>query len=105
MLPSRTIVTRSRTVKGLRLLAALLFLGWVAAQSPHLVHHLFEGERAEDECLLAASSDRLSGLSPDVVVLIVERSWTPRSDAGSASSVATRSLAPTEARAPPSILS
>jgi len=94
-------MSTSRTIQGLRLLAAVLFLGWVVAQSPHLVHHVLEGERAHDECLLAASSDRLPGLAEDVFVLNVERSRAPHPDPQRAVSPASPALALAQARAPP----
>jgi hypothetical protein len=87
------------------LLAALLFLGWVVAQSPHLVHHLFEEERAETECLLAASSERLTGLPPAVVVLTVEDVFTGALEAPSPTAPPTRPFSSVDARAPPLIAS
>jgi hypothetical protein len=100
----RPVMKDARALKTApHLLAALLFLGWLVAQSPHLVHHLLEGERAQDECALAASADRVTGLSPDIVVLLVEPGWLPRLDAQLTPAPPTRSLPSAEARAPPSV--
>ena len=95
----------SRAAVLTRLLAALLFSGWVVAQSPHLVHHLFEGERAQTECLLGASSDRLTGLSADVVVLTVEGAWAPAVEGSYPTAPPARALSAADARAPPLIAS
>lgn len=42
-------------------LAAVVLLWFLAAQSPHQVHHVFEPHEIQDECPLAAGADRTYG--------------------------------------------
>jgi hypothetical protein len=42
-----------------------VFLLWLlAAQSPHLVHHVFEPDEVQNECPLAGGADRSDGVTP-----------------------------------------
>ena len=47
-----------RRRRALGALAAVALLWFLAAQSPHLVHHVFEPDEVQDECPLAWGADR-----------------------------------------------
>jgi hypothetical protein len=83
------------------LLTTLAFLAFVVGQSPHLVHHVFEPDDAEAECVFAMSSDRVCAVAPVVVSLVVD--LVPKAEVPIAAipSVPVRPLAPGIARAPP----
>jgi len=51
------------------LLLAAVFVAFLAAQAPHLVHHFFEPERVKDECPFAANGERTGGLETSPVTL------------------------------------
>jgi hypothetical protein len=54
MPPSR----RDRAHRALSALAAVSLLWLLAAQAPHLVHHVFEPDVVQDDCPLAWGADR-----------------------------------------------
>jgi hypothetical protein len=49
---------RGRARRTLSALTAVSLLWLLAAQSPHLVHHLFEPDVVQDDCPLAWGADR-----------------------------------------------
>lgn len=49
---------RDRPRRALSALAAVALLWFLAAQSPHLVHHVFEPDAVQDDCPLAWGADR-----------------------------------------------
>lgn len=49
---------RDRLRRALSALAAVVLLWFLAAQSPHLVHHVFEPDAVQDDCPLAWGADR-----------------------------------------------
>ncbi len=94
---------RARPTIGL--LTAALFLVLVAEQAPHLVHHLFEPARVQGECVFACGADRAQGFVVDVVTLPpIELSPVP-APLPVRPVRATVSRAPSEARAPPRLVS
>jgi hypothetical protein len=64
----------------MRLLAVLLFAGFVIGQAPHSVHHLFEVERIADDCPFATAGDRVPGLGADGIGLHGDLSSEPARD-------------------------
>ncbi len=70
MIRSAAFGSRPRTLPLLRLLAASCFLAFLVAQSPHLVHHLFEPVQNQGDCAFASAAERAQGLTGDVVPLI-----------------------------------
>jgi hypothetical protein len=52
------LTRRDRHRRALSALAAGLLLWFLAAQSPHLVHHVFEPDAVQHECPLAWGADR-----------------------------------------------
>ena len=52
------------------LLLAGLFLAFIAAQAPHLVHHFFERDHVKDQCPFAASGERSGGLPLEPVAVV-----------------------------------
>jgi len=87
------------------LLAAGLFLVFVTAQSPHLVHHAFERGHDQTDCSFLSAAEHSPGLSahtatPIALELVAALGWAP--DPPRAPSPA---LAPSDARAPPLLAS
>jgi len=70
MIRSATFGLRLRSLSLLRLLAASCFLAFLLAQSPHLIHHLFEPGQNQDDCAFASAAERAQGLADAVVSLI-----------------------------------
>jgi hypothetical protein len=83
------------------LLTTLAFLAFVVGQSPHLVHHLFEPEEAQAECVYAASSDRVSVVAADVVALSVDLGASADVSIPARPGLVSRSVPPRLGRAPP----
>jgi len=52
------------------LLVAGVFVAFLAAQAPHLVHHFFEPERVKGECPFAANGERTGGLETQPVTIV-----------------------------------
>lgn len=82
------------------LLLAGAFLAFFVGQSPHLVHHLLEGDEAQQACPLAPASERLAGVLPDTVAIVPTQTLerVPESAIPAFSADAPRSA---PARAPP----
>jgi hypothetical protein len=80
-----------------------VFVLFVVAQSPHLVHHPFHDDGAHErvDCPFALAAERIPGVAPDVVVML-----SPPTLAGSVSVTVPAPVLPrvppaTTARAPP----
>src|SRR5687768_14748815 len=90
---------RPRRAPSALLAVALLWL--LAAQSPHLVHHVFEPDVVQDDCPLAWGADRtdVATASADghAAVQLVATHTVPASPAPAVG----RAHAPSLARAPP----
>src|SRR5687768_15714550 len=93
--------TRGRARRVLSALATVSLLWLLAAQSPHLVHHIFEPDVVQDDCPLAWGADRTDVATActdgDGAVQLVAAHTVP---APPASSVG-QAHAPSLARAPP----
>jgi hypothetical protein len=101
----RVVPTSLRPRPAIGLLTAALFLALVAEQAPHLVHHFFEPEHVQAECVFACGADRAQGLVVDIVTLPPVELSPARAALAIRPAPATVALAPTEARAPPRLVS
>src|SRR5688572_24159218 len=92
-------LTRPDRAVGTLVAVALLWL--LAAQSPHLVHHIFEPDVVQDDCPLAWGADRTDVATActdgDAAVQLVAAHTVPAPPAPSAG----HAHAPSLARAPP----
>src|SRR5688500_12069993 len=92
---------RGRARRVLSALATISLLWLLAAQSPHLVHHVFEPDVVQDDCPLAWGADRtdVATASADghAAVQLVAAHTVPASPAPAVG----RAHAPSLARAPP----
>ncbi len=84
-----------------RLLVVGFLLAFAAAQSPHLVHHLFEHAEALADCPFATAPDRLAAVSSDVVPPPLGLDLQAQVDVAPLPAVARGASAPADARAPP----
>jgi hypothetical protein len=95
----------SRPASLLRLAAALLFLGFVAEQAPHRVHHLFDPVEAQAECDFAVAGERLPGLAMAVECPPAIVSWGLVAPGAPAAAPVGPALIPGRPRAPPAVAS
>jgi hypothetical protein len=87
-----------------RLIVAAFFVAYLAWQSPHLVHHLFEPDEAQADCSFLAAADRHQIASGECVPLFPRvlnvSAVAPAVDADAR----TCDPRPAGARAPPSLV-
>jgi hypothetical protein len=92
---------RGRARRALSALAVVSLLWLLAAQSPHLVHHVFEPDVVQDDCPLAWGADRTdlgtACAGAEAPVHLVAAHVAPAPPA----SVGDPAHAPSLARAPP----
>lgn len=96
---------RSRLQASVGTLTAALFLALVVQQAPHFVHHLFEPEQHQSECVFAAGAERTQAVTPDLVTLAPADLVLAPAPALAEPPVPGIDPAPADARAPPLFLS
>lgn len=90
------------------LLTAVSLVVFLAAQSPHLVHHVFdehEAPAAAETCVLAAAAERHQPGSSETVTLHHVPDRGALAHHATAADVPLLATAPVAARAPPALLS
>jgi hypothetical protein len=92
-------------IRRLALFLAAVLLTVIGAQGPHLVHHLFESDHAENECAFASGAERTQGAAGCLAALIPTPEPSPIGPVPSDSALPARFTAPADARAPPLVVS
>lgn len=90
------------------LLTAVSLVVFLAAQSPHLVHHVFDGHdkpAAAEACVLAAAAERHEPVSSETVTLHHALDRGALAHHPAEADVPLLATAPVAARAPPAALS
>jgi hypothetical protein len=86
-----------------RLAIALLFVALLVEQSPHLVHHVFEHDEVQADCVFLASTDRQHATPADGVPVLVRPAAVTIVDLAATAGPITHSPDCAAARAPPSV--
>ena len=86
-----------------RLAIAVLFVGLLVEQSPHLVHHVFEHDEVQADCVFLASTDRQHAAPADGVPVLVRPAGVSIVGLAAAAGPSTHSPDRAAARAPPSV--
>jgi hypothetical protein len=86
-----------------RLAIAVLFVALLVEQSPHLVHHVFEHDEVQEECVFLASTDRQHATPADGVPVLVRPAAVSIVGLPATAGPITRSPDCAAARAPPSV--
>jgi hypothetical protein len=87
-----------------RLVVGALFIAYLIAQAPHLVHHLFEPDEAQADCVFLAAAERHQAAPAEDPPLPAtgadESALPPAPDPGAIP----HDPGPAAARAPPSVV-
>jgi hypothetical protein len=86
-----------------RLAIAVLFVALLVEQSPHLVHHVFEHDEVQADCVFLASTDRQHAAPADGVPMLVRPAAASIVGLAATAGPITRSPDLAAARAPPSV--
>jgi hypothetical protein len=86
-----------------RLIVVVLFVGYLAEQSPHLVHHVFEPDEIQSDCAYLAAGDRHQVTPVDDAALLSEPTVASVVIVGVEVRPLTHDPGPNGARAPPAI--
>jgi len=86
-----------------RLALAALFVALLVEQAPHLVHHAFEHDEIQADCVFLASTDRQHATQADVVPVLVRPAAVTLIGLTAAVGLITHSPDCAAARAPPSV--
>jgi hypothetical protein len=86
-----------------RLAIAVLFVALLVEQSPHLVHHVFEHDEVQADCVYLASTDRQHATSVDGVPMLVRPAAVTLIGLAATAGPITHSPDSAAARAPPSV--
>ena len=86
-----------------RLALAALFVALLVEQSPHLVHHAFEHDEVQADCVFLASTDRQHAAPADGVPVLVRPAAITIIGLAATAGPITHSPDCAAARAPPSV--
>ena len=86
-----------------RLALAALFVALLVEQAPHLVHHAFEHDEIQADCVFLASTDRQHATPADNVPILVQPAAVTLITLAVAVGPITHSPDCAAARAPPSV--
>ena len=101
----RTGPLRSRWTAAGGALTAAFFVALLITQAPHLVHHLFDPDHQQSECIFAAGAERTHAVEPDTVTVAPAALVQAAAPAPAEPSLPSPALTPSDARAPPLLLS
>lgn len=97
----RTGPLRSRWPAAGGALTAVFFGALLVAQAPHLVHHLFDPDHQQSECVFAAGAERTHAVEADAVTVAPAVLVQAADPVPTGPSLPSPALAPSAARAPP----
>ena len=94
-------ISRARMFSLLSAFVACLLAGYLVTLTPHLVHHLFDGDDAQPRCPLLVQSDHTPQLSTDPPSLTAVTAAAPLAVVADARVVIPTARSNRESRAPP----
>lgn len=98
---TRTGPLRSRWPAAVGALTAVFFVALLVAQAPHLVHHLFDPDHQQSECVFAAGAERTHAVEADAVTVAPAVQLQGADPLPADMAFPSLALAPSDARAPP----
>ena len=93
--------SRARTFSVLSALVACFLAGYLVTLTPHLVHHLFEGDEDQPRCPVLVQSEHTPQLSNDPPSLTAVTADVPLTLVADVRIVIPTARSPRESRAPP----